>query len=469
MSARIATSLLLGLTLLAVSASPASAVKVRRSADAMGVSVNGLVNPAGRARSIADSHVPVLDASGIAIGRTDAYWTWVEPREPKDGKHRWTWEKTDNVAELLARAGVRWLPILGYSAPWAASIPGNDKSAPRSNAEYAAYAAAVVDRYGRDGSFWKKNPQLPYLPATHFEVWNEPNLHVFWQPAPDPRRYGSLYAVARDAIHRADPQAVAVMAGMSPYATPFLDAMYAARPSLRGNVDAFAYHPYAADAPGVLRLVRGVRRKLDELGEEDRPLWITEVGWPTQGEGGLSADALPDATRAANMSLVGDALLGSNCAIQRFSPYTWATPERDPEHDEEWLGLFRPDTTATEAGSAYLAVISRNATAAKAPPALALDVCADRGTVHAESLRLGIALTNDTQPGCYLATVTYRGRPLNGVRVTFETGRVREKADTDANGQARVCMRRGAGATVEASAVVWDVAASRTAELATSG
>src|SRR5262249_25122782 len=120
---RFASALGLAAALALALTQPAAAIKVRRSADATGVGVNGLLTPSGKLRGIADAHVKIAAADGIKIGRTDAYWTWAEPRAPKNGKHRWKWDSTDNIVELLARGGIRWLPIIDYSAPWAASIP----------------------------------------------------------------------------------------------------------------------------------------------------------------------------------------------------------------------------------------------------------------------------------------------------------------------------------------------------------
>jgi polysaccharide biosynthesis protein PslG len=444
-------ALLGAIAALLVSASPAAAVKVRRSQEAVGVSVNGLVDPKGRTRPIARDHLDLIGASGIRRGRTDAHWVWAEPAAPAGGRHSYDWRELDNIATLLARDGVRWLPVIAYSTPWAATVPGTDKAPPASDADFAAYAEAFARRYGAGGSFWARHPELPQLPVTAYEIWNEPNLHVFWHPTPDPARYASLYLAARSAIKRAQPDAKVIVGGLAPYADGYVEDMYAARPELERSVDAVAYHPYGADAELVLRLVRKMRATLDGLGSDRAPIWVTEVGWPTQGTGGLSADALPDSTRAANLSLVTDSLLGSNCRVETVSPYTWATPERDPEHDEQWLGLVHPDTTFTAAADAYVAAVERNAAAAGDDPRLALELCRDRGTKFAKPLRLGIDVDR-TAGDCRRARVTYRGRPLNGVPVAFGKRRV----DTGTDGTAASC----AGGDV--SARVLDVARSGT-------
>ena len=94
-------------------------------------------------------------------------------------------------------------------------------------------AAQSYDRL--EGVIWYDGKLVP---------WNEANLHVFWQPTPDPVRYASLYAAAHGAIKRADPQASVLIGGLAPYADGFVGEMYAARPDLRSKVDGVGYHPY---------------------------------------------------------------------------------------------------------------------------------------------------------------------------------------------------------------------------------
>jgi polysaccharide biosynthesis protein PslG len=460
--------------LLAALPAPAGAIKVRASEDAVGVSVNGMWDRAGNPRPIADAHVKIIAEEGIRSGRTDAMWGYVEPRAPRNGRHTYDWDRLDSAAQLLAEDGVRWLAILDYSTFWSTSVPGTDHAPPVWDADFAAYAEAFARRYGHGGDFWRERPWLQELPVTTYEVWNEPNLAHFWQPAPDPARYANLYAAARDAVSRADPKATVLVGGLAAYADDYVEDMFAARRDLRGNVDGVAYHPYAHDAEQVLRLVRKLRETLDDLGEDDTPMQITEVGWPTQGTGGLSAEALPDETRAANLSLVTDALLASNCDIEGLSPYTWATPERDPEHDEQWLGIYHPDTTPTEAGLAYGSAVERNAKAAAGDPKLALELCRDRGTLFADPLKISVSLSAAADADdCYDATVEYRGRPLNDVEVEFVDRRsrpgrsdttVESEVETSLDGRARLCLRpssdRSLERTLEASAEVLDVAGS---------
>src|SRR5581483_907703 len=111
--------------------------------------------------------------------------------------HRYNWTLDDLIVSSLAAHGLRWLPIIDYSTPWARSAPNQIHSPPRSAGDFATYAAAVVSRYGPGGSFWLENPGLKPLPVLTYEIWNEPDNGTFWYPSPNPAAYASLYGAAR--------------------------------------------------------------------------------------------------------------------------------------------------------------------------------------------------------------------------------------------------------------------------------
>ena len=88
---------------------------------------------------------------GISLVREEFPWRLIEPEQG-----RFDWRQTDALMEAASRRGVDVLGILAYSAPWASADPGGDdhRYPPRDPADYARYAAAVVQRYGPAGSFW---------------------------------------------------------------------------------------------------------------------------------------------------------------------------------------------------------------------------------------------------------------------------------------------------------------------------
>jgi hypothetical protein len=300
-----------------------------------------------------DAPLSAVHDTGFRAARSDAFWMWAEPAPPHEGVHTYEWTKLDAEAGALARHALRWVPILDYSAPWAASDPGNYHSPPTSLDDYAAYAKAFAQRYGRGGS------HAGPMPVTTYEIWNEPNGPWFWHPTPDPAVYADMYLKARAAIKSVDPDATVVVGGLVADAT-FVEQMYAARPELRGNVDAIGWHAYAPTPNGIFRGVRGLRRTLERLGDPDVPIHVTELGWPTHG---TDKDAKPivvsEDARAASLELTAEVLARSDCKVAAVIPYTWTTPEKDTSNEEDWYGIRHPDGSPTPTSEAIARVLER--------------------------------------------------------------------------------------------------------------
>jgi hypothetical protein len=293
-------------------------------------------------------HLNEIAASGIRVVRYDASWQAIEPRPPEAGRHFYRWAAYDEIVGALARAGLRWHPILDYSASWATSRPPRLLAPPAGTAEFAQYARAVAWRYGRRGTFWREHPELPVLPVTSYEVWNEQNGGYFWRPGPQPGRYAALFAATSTAIDLQDPSAQVVVGGLvTRRAASFVAGMLTARPDLRGRIGAVALHPYARTAQQSAAAVLAFRRALDGLGLVDVPIAITEVGWTTRGPG-----AVPDWVRAWDIAWLTRWAAGCGCRIDGFMPHTWVSRERFGNR-EDWFGLYHPDGSPTLAGEAY--------------------------------------------------------------------------------------------------------------------
>lgn len=267
-----------------------------------------------------DQQFAAISKSGVKMVRLDASWSTIEPQPPLPGRAAYRFTGFDNDVREMALRHLTWEPILDYSAPWAAIRPGDWRSPPANDKQFAAYARAVVARYGPAGSFWLANPQLPYEPITIYEIWNEENTRYFWDTGPNPTRYAALYLAARAAIKAVDPAAQVIVGGLtSGGASEFASAMFVANPALRGNVDGFGLHPYADSGVGVEEAVIAFRESLIRLGEGATPIDVTEFGWPLTLE-------MPDGLRAQMMREVALTLGRSNCGIRLLAPYDWMNP-----------------------------------------------------------------------------------------------------------------------------------------------
>jgi hypothetical protein len=99
---------------------------------------------------------------GIGWTRYDFSWGAIEPK-----KERWEWANTDRLVLESHARGIEILPVLDYTAPWAASKQGDAFSPPQRTQDWEAFVEHVVARYSR----------APFN-LRYFQVWNEPT----WTP-----------------------------------------------------------------------------------------------------------------------------------------------------------------------------------------------------------------------------------------------------------------------------------------------
>ena len=167
------------------------------------------------------------------------------------------------VADLAAR-NIRWLPIL-YG------LRGRD--------DVARYTAEDFRRYGAFVETFIRHfgVRVPVV-----EIWNEANLDHFFKGA-DPVLYAKLLRTAHAAVKRANPSVRVAFTGTAGVPLDWIEKAFKA-----GATDAFDImnvHPYSHPrAPeGILDVkLEGLRALLAKHGCGDRPVWVTELGWPTQ-------------------------------------------------------------------------------------------------------------------------------------------------------------------------------------------
>lgn len=302
-----------------------------------------------------DTHLQLMHDIGLGAVRYDASWQAAEPNPPVDGEHSYDWSADDAAISALASHGLRWLPVLDYSADWDSSVSSTVEGAPPIHPDYfAAYASAFAARYGADGTFWRLHPEVPRLPVDAYEVWNEPNTSDLWAPQADAAAYARLYDLARAAIRGADPRAEVITGGLAPSPDPvsFLRAMLASDPGLVTRVDAVGVHPYAQTTAQVVDQVARIRRALDAAGGGAIPIDVTEVGWTTVAND-VGLPWASDADRGADLAWLAGNLLQSDCGVERLLVHTWVTGERDSANGDDWYGIAHPDGTLTASGSVF--------------------------------------------------------------------------------------------------------------------
>jgi hypothetical protein len=215
-----------------------------------------------------------------------------------------------------------------------------DDSAPQpaDPATFGAFAAAVAARYAPDG-------------VRDYEIWNEPNNAIFWQPAPNPAAYTADLVASYHDIKAVDPSAVVITGGLAPEASDgtdinqvtFLQDMYA--DGAKGSFDAVGYHPYSYPAlPDTYETWSGwsqmsqtpvsIQSVMAANGDAALPLWLTEVGAPTSGPDGVGTAAQAEELTQA----IANAKASSSIAALFI--YTYEDSGTDTTTDEDWFGLL---------------------------------------------------------------------------------------------------------------------------------
>jgi hypothetical protein len=252
------------------------------------------------------ARLDLIGASGARVARVDVFWTDVAParptraEDPSDPAYRW--ERLDHiVAGLRAR---RIAPLLAaYDTPaWAAGGRSAPPSSPGYNpwmpapSVYGRFMGALARRYS--GAYTAPGGRRPLPRVRLFEIWNEPNLQLYFRPQYVRQRvasignYARLVRAAYPRIKRANPGAV-VIAGASGPKTFSRGNGIGAMQWLVGLVrseapfDAYSQHISPAAAPRVQSpfvpswsSIPDLLRALDAR-RPGIPLYVTEASYTT--------------------------------------------------------------------------------------------------------------------------------------------------------------------------------------------
>jgi polysaccharide biosynthesis protein PslG len=231
-----------------------------------------------------------MHRGGVDMFRLLFYW---KSMEPANGSYNW--EQPDAAVGNAATHRVRTAPFIAGTPPWVTGCTAEqivcDAMAPvKTHAQRAAWRTLLqhlVARYGPHGRFWRLRPDLPYRPIRTWQIWNEPNLPRFYYPKPSISGYRTLLRISSRTIHRMDPGAKIVLAGISPdrrhrglSPANFVSRLYNA-----GGArwfDIATIHPYSLAFAGVEKRMTQIRQIMVQNDDAKTPVWVTEIGWSSQ-------------------------------------------------------------------------------------------------------------------------------------------------------------------------------------------
>lgn len=285
-----------------------------------------------------------------AARRLGATWVRVEVnwRNIESTPGVYNWADVDKVVNAARRNQLQVLGLVTFAPQWAADpggllMPG---SRPSNTAAFGGFAGVAAARYAASINAW--------------EVWNEPNLPLFFSPAPDARIYGQALRAAYPAIHRANPSAKVLSAGLAiANDTPttisprtFVRSLYAQ--GLKGYFDAVALHPYTFphtptnDPNGNWADLSEVRAVMVANGDSGKKIWITEFGAPT----GSAADAVSDQRQKTILAEAISQARSLDYVGGPFFVYTIRDTGADVGNREDNFGVLRRNYSEKPAAQA---------------------------------------------------------------------------------------------------------------------
>jgi hypothetical protein len=228
-------------------------------------------------------------AAHMVVGLDAGGWAWESAIRDfsgavKDVRASYTYYNSDSQIGLLARYGVQLLPLFNE---WS-----------------AGHVLAWCQRYCHGGSYWAGKTDLG---ATTIEVVNEPGNPYFWGSGAqsDQARYAATveeYARVLSALPAANRPRLLVSYDGGFEGDNYGRALIRTDPHLLQLPIDWTVHPYGGHGS---QSANGNRSRVTEAyADTKQPVFVTEVGWPTDTAAGPTGDSLQwtESQQASNIA-----------------------------------------------------------------------------------------------------------------------------------------------------------------------
>jgi len=284
----------------------------------------------------------LISEAGIKWIRQPIRWDYIEPK-----KGEFHWEGLDKAIENEYKYGLNAYGTLHWKS-WSDPTAGDDQALKN----WINFVSLAVARYKDKIKYW--------------EVWNEEDYEGFWKP-PSAANYVKLLKATYIAAKKIDPDCKIILGGImgwggeSPY-FPFIDEVY--KNGGKDYFDIAAFHPYtmpySPERNNLMRIkINDVLGRMKNNGDADKPIWITELGWPSNklidpaSERGVTPDQQADyLVKAFEICL-------SYPQIKKVFWYCFRDVGTSPFDSEHHYGLIKNDLTPKPSYNAYKDFISK--------------------------------------------------------------------------------------------------------------
>ena len=227
-----------------------------------------------------------MRAAGVTLVRQVFDWSIVERRPGK-----FDFAPYDGAVLAAARHGIQIMPILFNPPASLSARPRHNHThgtyPPKSTSSIAAFAQAAARWFGPGGTFWKAHKSVTPLPIRIWQIWDEPNLSVYWLPKPNATQYVKLLQAAAGAIHAVDPGAEIVSGGIPQSNLPGISLVTYLKQLLAAGaahwINTLGVNAYSRTAAGMIAILQQVRATLNASGASGVAIRVTEFGWSDTG------------------------------------------------------------------------------------------------------------------------------------------------------------------------------------------
>ena len=232
------------------------------------------------ADDVQDGQWDLMASSGVETVRT--VFNWAEA-QPGGRGSPFDFTRTDGFVRRGALRNQDVLPVVFYAPRWARAYKNRFTSPPKSRSDYVTYLAALVERYGPEGTFWSEHPELPRHPVRQWQIWNEPHLPAYWD-APERGPYGYLRAYplllrsSYNIVKSLDPGAKIVLAGITQRAWEEIELLY--QHHIKPYFDVAALQIFPQTVKRSVKASALFRDALRARRDGRKPIYVTEISWP---------------------------------------------------------------------------------------------------------------------------------------------------------------------------------------------
>jgi hypothetical protein len=304
-------------------------------------------------------------AAGIGTIRQTLDWASYEI-----APNNYDFTSFDNFVAGAAAHGIRVLPVLFDPPPFRSSKPKRNAKRgtyfPKVLSDLGDFGAVVAGRYGPDGTFWRSHPELPNLPFTSYQIWNEPNLPVYSPPTPSASKYVAMLKAAGPPIKAVDPNAEIVTAGLpdsrlsKPNLYKFITQMYQA--GGKGSFDTLGINPYAPTASSLIGKLKRIRGIMSRFGDGDASLWVTEIGWSDVGPGSPFRAGKSGQAKRITQAIAALKAAQASLKLRGFFYFAWKDGKPYSGRSDFWglhTGLLRKNGSSKPAFAAFKRAVAK--------------------------------------------------------------------------------------------------------------